>query len=227
MNVRESVKRFYGERISRDQDCCKATVTASDPSTEPLLEVPSYGCGDPTRFAGLNEGETVVDLGSGAGLDCFRSATAVGSGGRVIGVDMTPEMLERARRGGAALGLGNVSFVEGFIEELPLDDASADVVISNCVINLSDDKPAVFAEIARVLKPGGRLAVSDILRRGDVPTEPSEMGWCACIDGAETMETYQGRLELAGFTEVTFGPAEPPCCGGDTYSATITARKPV
>ncbi len=217
MNLRESVKRYYGERISKGEGCC-------DPS--PAALAPSFGCGEPTKFAELKPGERVLDLGSGAGLDCFRAAKAVGNKGYVIGVDMTPEMLKRAKQGAQKLSLHNVEFREGFIEDLPVAAASIDVVISNCVINLSTEKPKVFSEIHRILKPGGHLIVSDILRNGPGLTVIQEAAWCACEDGAEPAETYKQHLQTAGFAAISIDPAAPEVMAGDTYSALIHAAKP-
>ena len=132
------------------------------------------GCGNPLRLAGLSRGETVLDLGSGAGFDAFLAAQAVGSKGHVIGVDMTPEMVQKARENAAALGIDNVAFTHGEIEDLPVPDSTVDVVISNCVINLSPDKPAVYREIYRVLKPGGRISISDVMLSGHLPQELKE-----------------------------------------------------
>lgn len=163
------------------------------------------GCGNPTAVAGLREGEVVLDLGSGGGLDAFIAARAVGERGRVIGVDMTPEMLALARRNAVNAGLeGRVEFREGLIEELPVASDSVDVMISNCVINLSPDKPAVFAEAFRVLKPGGRVAVSDILLDRPLPAAVKQLAsvWAGCVAGAEVAETYLGHLEAAGFRDI-------------------------
>ena len=164
----------------------------------------TLGCGNPMAIASLKPGETVVDLGSVAGLDCFLAARQVGPGGRVIGVDMTDPMLELARRNQAKVGLTNVEFRKGEIEHMPLADASVDVIISNCVINLSADKDAVFREAFRVLKPGGRFAVSDMVTRGEVPPDfrkTLEL-WAGCLSGALDEQDYLGRLRAAGFTAV-------------------------
>ena len=221
MDVRFQVRRYYGDRITKNQGCCSPQVETRRAGA---LEVPSFGCGAPTEFADLKPGETVLDLSSGAGLDCFRAAEAVGETGRVVGVDMTPEMLARARQGAAQLGLENVTFREGYIEVLPLETASVDAVISNCVVNLSDDKAAVLAEAYRVLKPGGRVALSDIVRAGEAPAGVSEKGWCACEDGAEDAETYRRRLAAAGFVDISVAGDAPPA---GVYSAHIQATKPV
>lgn len=165
----------------------------------------SLGCGNPTAIASLKPGETVLDLGSGGGIDCFLAARAVGPTGQVIGVDMTDRMLELANANKARLGLANVEFRKGEIEDLPVDSGSVDVIISNCVINLSPDKEAVFREAFRVLKPGGRLAVSDIVTQGDMPEvlRANISGWTGCITGAIDQDEYLDKMRRAGFTNVT------------------------
>ncbi len=162
------------------------------------------GCGAPVRHLELQSGETVLDLGSGAGLDAFLAAKAVGPSGRVIGVDMTPQMLERARSNARRGGYTNVEFREGRLERLPVEEASVDAVTSNCVINLVPDKAAVFREIARVLKPGGRMVVSDIVLDGKLPEaiEKDLLAYVGCVAGAAQRETYFGLLRAAGLGEV-------------------------
>jgi arsenite methyltransferase len=164
----------------------------------------SLGCGVPTAVADLDEGETVLDLGSGAGGDVLISAGRVGPSGRAIGLDMTDEMLELARRNAAEAGAANAEFLKGHIEEIPLPERSVDVVISNCVINLSGDKPRVLREAARVLKPGGRFAVSDILADVDMDdaTREDMAAWTGCIAGALTREEYEEGLRAAGFGDI-------------------------
>ena len=164
----------------------------------------SAGCGNPTAMAELREGETVLDLGSGGGIDCFLTAKQVGPSGRVIGVDMTAEMLALARRNAATLGVSNVEFRMGEIEALPVADASVDVILSNCVINLSTDKDRVLGEAYRVLRPGGRLRVSDmVLARPWSGEEGQHLAeWSGCVAGALTVEEYRAKLESAGFVEV-------------------------
>lgn len=213
--AREGVQAYYGSRMRAPQECCAVPVVGG-------LEVPSFGCGAPTEFADLKPGKTVLDPGSGAGLDCFRAAEAVGETGRVVGVNMTPEMLARARQGAAQLGLGNVEFRKGYIEALPVASESVDAVISNCVVDLSDDKPAVLAGAYRVLKAGGRMAISDMARAGQ-PGQVSSEGWCACEDGAEDAETYRRRLVEAGFVDIAVAGDAPPA---GVYSARIRATKP-
>jgi SAM-dependent methyltransferase len=165
----------------------------------------SLGCGDPITLAALEPGQTVLDLGSGAGIDAFMAARQVGPAGRVIGVDMTLAMLEKANRNQAQLGMDNVEFRHGYIEALPLEDNSIDVIISNCVINLSPDKPAVFREAFRVLRPGGRLAVSDMVTQGRfTPQERADTSaWAGCISGAEDVGDYVAAMRAAGFVDVS------------------------
>ena len=197
------------------------------------------GCGNPQAIADLLPGEVVVDLGSGAGFDAFLAARQVGPEGRVVGVDMTPDMLAKARANAARIGAANVEFRLGEIEALPLADAVADVVISNCVINLSPDKRRVFAEAFRVLKPGGRVAVSDVVRFADLPPELAgdEALLCGCVSGAATAGELAAWMEAAGFVAVSVEPkAESrdlikdwaPGRGVESYvvSAAISARKP-
>jgi arsenite methyltransferase len=168
----------------------------------------SLGCGVPTAVADLHEGETVLDLGSGAGADVLISAQRVGPTGRAIGLDMTDEMLELARANAREAGTGNVEFLKGHIEEIPLPDDSVDVVISNCVINLSGDKAAVLREAARVLKPGGRFAVSDVIADEDMDdaTRADMAAWTGCVAGALTESEFRSTLGDAGFTDVEIRP---------------------
>jgi arsenite methyltransferase len=186
----------------------------------------SMGCGVPTAVADLREGESVLDLGSGAGADVLISARRVGSTGRVVGLDMTDEMLELARANAEAAGIHNAEFVKGHIEELPLDDASVDVVISNCVINLSADKPAVIREAARVLRPGGRLAVSDVIADPamDDATRADMEQWTGCIAGALTRDEFTRALESAGFEDIEIRETHP--VHEHASSAIIRAAKP-
>jgi arsenite methyltransferase len=186
----------------------------------------SLGCGVPTAVADLHEGETVLDLGSGAGGDVLISAKRVGPTGKAIGLDMTDEMLELARTNAAAAGVGNVEFVKGYIEELPLEDNSVDVVISNCVINLSGDKQRVLNEAARVLKPGGRFAVSDVIADGDMDdqTRADMAAWTGCIAGALTRAEFETALANAGLTDI--GITETHRVHEHAASAIVRARKP-
>jgi len=168
----------------------------------------SLGCGDPVTLAALEAGQTVLDLGSGGGIDCFLAAKRVGKTGSVIGIDMTAEMIEKARANKADLGVENVEFRLGEIEHLPVANETVDVVISNCVINLSPDKPQVFREAFRVLRPGGRLAVSDIVTDGPLPDEIKNnlSAWAGCVAGALEVSEYIAAIEAAGFTNVELKP---------------------
>ena len=163
----------------------------------------SAGCGNPTALAGLRPGEKVLDLGSGGGIDCFLASQQVGPGGHVTGLDMTDDMLSLARKNQANLGITNVEFVKGEIENMPLPDANVDVVISNCVVCLSPDKDAVFRESFRVLSPGGRIHLSDMMSlTGEGPTRTDPEAWASCIAGAEHRDIYLGRLRQAGFVDI-------------------------
>jgi ubiquinone/menaquinone biosynthesis C-methylase UbiE len=186
----------------------------------------SLGCGVPTAVANLHEGETVLDLGSGAGADVLISASRVGATGRAIGLDMTDEMLDLARAHAAQAGVENVEFLKGYLEDMPLPDQSVDVVISNCVINLSGDKPQVLREAARVLKPGGRLAVSDVIADPDMDAETrADMAaWTGCIAGALTERQFRSALASAGFEDVTI--TETHRVHERAAAAIIRARKP-
>ena len=186
----------------------------------------SLGCGNPVAVAELREGETVLDLGSGGGIDVLLSARRVGPTGRAIGLDMTDEMLELARRNAAEAGATNVSFVKGTIEAIPLPDASVDVVISNCVINLAADKPAAFREIARVLRRGGRVGVSDVVAADELtPTERAERGgYTECVSGALSFAEYTAGLRAAGLDAIEIVATHE--VGDRMYGAIIRARKP-
>jgi SAM-dependent methyltransferase len=185
----------FGNPLYADQDLEGAAAEAAQAS---------LGCGVPTAVADLHEGEVVLDLGSGAGADVLISAQRVGPTGKAIGLDMTDEMLDLARANAAKAGLDNVEFVKGHIEQIPLPDASVDVVISNCVINLSGDKPAVLREAARVLRPGGRFAVSDVIADEDMDdaTRADMQQWTGCIAGALTRAEFEGALAAAGLADV-------------------------
>lgn len=187
----------------------------------------SLGCGVPTAVADLHEGEVVLDLGSGAGADVLISARRVGPTGRAIGIDMTDEMLELARANAAEAGVANVEFVKGYLEALPLPDASVDVVISNCVINLSSDKPKVLAEAARVLKPGGRFAVSDVIADEDMDeqTRVDVAAWTGCIAGALTEPEFRRALAAAGLKDAEF--SETHRVHEHAAAAIVRARKPI
>jgi arsenite methyltransferase len=219
-------------------DCCTSVdenqpgVAAEFYSTDERDALPetavlaSLGCGNPTAVAELREGETVLDLGSGGGIDVLLSAKRVGPAGKAYGLDMTEEMLALARRNAAQAGATNVEFLKGHIEAIPLPAETVDVVISNCVINLSVDKPAVFAETFRVLKPGGRLGVSDIVAEDRLtPAERAERGsYVGCIAGALSQTEYQTQLAEAGFAEVSVTFTHP--VGDGVHSAIIKAIRP-
>ena len=205
--VREKYASVATSGLSSDHDGVRAVAEAFGYSPEELASIPAeanmgLSCGNPTAFATLRPGETVVDLGCGGGLDVFLAADKVGPTGKAIGIDMTDEMLELSRRNAA--GRKNVEFHKATIDNIPLPDASVDCVISNCVINLAPDKPAVFREIARVLKPGGRLAVSDIALKKPLPPEIGNdlMAYIGCVAGAILMDDYRNWLAAAGFDAV-------------------------
>ena len=201
--IREAVRERYAQAATAvratDTGCCGGEATSGcGPSSSAL------GCGNPTAVAELHPGEAVLDLGSGGGEDVLLSARRVGPTGKAYGVDMTDEMLELARRNKAESGAENVEFLKGTIENVPLPDESVDVVISNCVINLSAEKPAVFREAARVLRPGGRFAVTDIVAdpEMDEETRRDMAQWTGCIAGALTPDEFRRQLEAAGFEMV-------------------------
>lgn len=216
--IRQNVSKAYAAAVASGSGCCGATADRAPKGVaaktagytqEELDSLPaeaainSFGCGNPTAFADVRPGEVVVDLGSGAGIDLLLAAKKVGPTGKAIGIDMTDEMIERARQAIAAVGVDNVEVRKGFIEDLPIADASADLVISNCVINLSPDKPRVFSEIARVLKPGGRMSVSDIVVE-DLPWWLRRLPsvYNSCVGGAISEARYVAGLEKAGMGQV-------------------------
>src|SRR3984957_10896359 len=226
-NIKEAVKEKYGSAALRvatgGSSCCGASAATSsccDPITSNLYdaaqsgEVPaesmlaSLGCGNPTALAKLSAGETVLDLGSGGGIDVLLSAKRVGPTGKAYGLDMTDEMLALANENKRKAGIANVEFLKGEIEHIPLPDNSVDVVISNCVINLSGDKDAVLREAFRVLKPGGRFAVSDVVTRGEMVSEvrKSLLLWVGCIAGALEENDYLAKLASAGFEQIELEP---------------------
>ncbi len=240
--IKTSVREHNAELARKSSSCCGPSDCGCNSlyPQELATQMPddianfSLGCGDPITIADLQLGETVVDLGSGGGLDCFYAAQRVGATGRVIGIDMTPEMLAKARGNATRLGVQNVEFREGYIEQLPVEDGEADVVISNCVINLSPDKPQVFREIHRVLKPGGRVSISDIVTSGELPQTVQENmeAWGACVAGALDRDDYDAGLRAAGFVDVKVEPKGKFDAGLSLipvhvpFSAIITARKP-
>ncbi len=225
-NIREAVKEKYASAAQRattgGSSCCGATAAcgSADPITSNLYDaaqagqipeeamLASLGCGNPTALAKLNAGETVLDLGSGGGIDVLLSARRVGPTGKAYGLDMTDEMLALANENKRKSGLENVEFLKGEIEHIPLPENSVDVVISNCVINLSSDKAAVLREAFRVLKPGGRFAVSDVVTRGEMHPEirKNVLLWVGCIAGALEENEYRASLAAAGFTAIDIEP---------------------
>ncbi len=236
-DIRIDVQDYYAKAAKSSGSCCGPSKLYEP---EILTELPddvttfSLGCRNPIKAADLQPGETVLDLGSGGGLDCFLSAKAVGDSGFVIGIDMIPEMLERAKASAAKMGIKNVEFRKGYLEELPVEDKSVEVVISNCVINLSPDKTRVFAEIFRVLKSGGRIAVSDIVSSGKIPDDIIQMkdSWSSCASGALPFEEFINGLVKTGFYEVevqaknTNGDLLSMLPDKPIFSALITAKKP-
>jgi arsenite methyltransferase len=224
--IREVVKQKYGEAALRvtsgGSSCCGAAPASNccDPITTNLYDaaqigqipeqalLASLGCGNPTALAQLKPGETVLDLGSGGGIDVLLSARRVGPTGKAYGLDMTDEMLALANENKRKSGIGNVEFLKGEIENIPLPDNSVDVIISNCVINLSADKDKVLREAFRVLKPGGRFAVSDVVTRGEILPEirQSVLAWVGCIAGALQENDYRGKLAQAGFEHIDVEP---------------------
>jgi arsenite methyltransferase len=273
-DIHTVVREHYGKAASQarssccnpapaSSSCCGELTGSTFTAVEKIYETPdvqalpddvtnmSLGCGDPVTLALLQPGQVVLDLGSGGGIDCFLAAKKVGPTGRVIGVDMTSEMLDRARANKAKLGAQNVEFRLGEIEHLPVADETVDVVISNCVINLSPDKPQVFREAFRVLKPGGRLAVSDIVTDGPLPDviKQSLSAWAGCVAGALDANDYMDAIRNAGFVDVGLKPVyldketlaeaakqldltgkidlDEDAYQKAVYSAKVTARKPL
>jgi len=272
-DIKDVVKEKYGKAALRviaaegggccgPTSCCSSVPGAVDPITVNLYDenqttglpleavLASLGCGNPTALAELHPGEVVLDLGSGGGIDVFLSAKRVGPAGKAYGLDMTDEMLALARENQRKAGVENVEFLKGDIEQIPLPDRSVDVIISNCVINLAADKDRVLAEAFRVLKPGGRFAVSDVVVRGEIPSEirRSVELWVGCLSGALDESDYIARLQRAGFDEVSVEPtrvykledareflsghgldvdAIAPLVDGRFFSGFVRARKPV
>jgi arsenite methyltransferase len=264
-DIRTLVKEKYGQAAAQvtqgGRATCGSPCAGKDPITSDLYQcdetgglppealAASLGCGNPTALAQLNPGETVLDLGSGGGIDVLLSAKRVGPTGKAYGLDMTDEMLALARENQRKAGVENVEFLQGEIEQIPLPDHSVDVIISNCVINLSGDKDRVLSEAFRVLKPGGRFAVSDVVVRGEVPApirRDVEL-WIGCVAGALEEQEYRTKLARAGFTEVDLEPtriyrvedaremlaasgidvdAIAPQVEGKFMSAFVRARKP-
>lgn len=216
--IHETVRKHYAERIKSSASCCGPEACCDTSNNlypaDLLTTVPtdvastSYGCGDPITLASLHPGQTVLDLGSGAGLDCLLATQKVGPEGRVIGVDMTPEMIERAQKNAERVNATNVEFRQGYLEDLPVENDTVDVIISNCVINLSPDKEKVFSEAFRVLAPGGKLAVSDIVTDGELPeaVRQSLAAWAGCVAGAVQAKDYIAMMESVGFTDISIKP---------------------
>ncbi len=235
-HVYSEVREYYAEAAraaSSGASCCGPDQ--SDWGTanyDDLGELPdgaalaSIGCGNPTAVAGLQPGETVLDLGSGGGIDVLLSAACVGPSGFAYGLDMTDEMLDLARRNAADAGASNVEFLHGQMEDIPLSDVSVDVVISNCVINLSPDKPAVFAEMHRVLRPGGRIGISDVVTEDHLSEDDRrERGsYVGCIAGALPVTEYSDGLQAAGFVDVSITFTNE--VGDGVHSAIVKATKP-
>ncbi|HEY3275607.1 MAG TPA: arsenite methyltransferase [Syntrophorhabdaceae bacterium] len=226
IRTKKTVREAYSSIATQGKSCCGGSagdlidfakvLGYSDEELATLPEGANLGlsCGNPTALASLKEGEVVVDLGSGAGFDCFVAAPKVGATGKVIGVDMTPAMVEKARENAKKGGFSNVEFRLGEIENLPVADNAVDAVISNCVINLSVDKARVFDEVRRVLKPGGRIAVSDMALTRDLPgrVKQNAEAYVGCIAGAVTLDEYRGLVEKAGFREITVIAAGKSAC---------------
>jgi arsenite methyltransferase len=253
-NIRDAVRERYAEAAraagAGEASCCGPAESSCGCGTNALVEqegnvfgaelysgeerdslpdaakLASLGCGNPTAVAELHEGETVLDLGSGGGIDVLLSASRVGSTGRAYGLDMTDEMLELARRNQLAAGVANVEFMKGTIEQIPLPDESVDVIISNCVINLSGDKPQVFREAARVLRPGGRFAVTDVVADPEMSeaTRRDLRQWTGCIAGALTEQDFRRQLAAAGLEGIEI--RETHRVHEHAGSAIVRARKP-
>jgi len=256
----EEIKKFVRERyaaVARKQNasCCPPQSSAASSCCSPSAQetslaqrlyskeeldaisanITSLGCGNPVAVAELRPGEAVLDLGSGGGLDCFLAAQRVGPQGKVIGLDMTPEMIQLARANAKKLSMENVEFRLGEMEHMPIESDSVDVVISNCVINLSPDKDAVFREIFRVLKDGGRLCISDIVTHGELPAKVRESleQWAGCVAGALDERVYLDKIRATGFVGLKVDGISPPVCGeaeipagSNIASITVKARKP-
>lgn len=243
-SIKEKVKERYGKiaLVGNTESCCMPGSSCCDPGSpmqsakivgyneEELEAIPQssilgLGCGSPTSFADIQPGETVVDLGSGAGIDIFISARKAGDKGRAIGIDMTDEMLENARRNAKEHGYRTVEFRKGDIEkEIPVETSSADAVISNCVINLTTDKIAAFREVHRILKIGGRMVISDLITDKEMPPEQVDAGkWCSCIDGALTRDNYLASIKKAGFEKVEVLQERPYMDAEQTDGRQITS----
>ena len=240
-DVKELVRERYGNFAQSANTCCgdgEATTKSQLYEIDQLQGLPdeallaSAGCGNPTAIGDLNPGETVVDFGSGGGIDCFIAAKAVGEQGRVIGIDMTPDMIDLARQNAVNLGLPNVEFHLAEMEDTPLESNSVDVIISNCVINLAPDKDAVFREAHRILKPGGRMFISDMVLTAPLPAHATEdaENWVSCLSGAEPQDVYMGRMSEAGLNNIEITDSKPwqgkEEWASRVHSANIKAYKP-
>ena len=237
MQIKEKIKEKYGRVAVLNESCCMpgdcgcgtpkqaaemVGYDAKELDGVPEGSVLGVGCGAPLNFAGLKEGEVVVDLGSGAGIDVFLSAKKVGGSGRAIGIDMTDGMLEKATKN--AVNYDNVEFRKGDIEErIPLEDGAADVVISNCVINLTTDKVRAFSEVYRVLKDGGRMVISDLVTDREAKSVDVEK-WCSCIDGGLTLENYIASIKKAGFGDVSVLEERPYIQGDGRKISSVVVR---
>ena len=241
-DVKELVRERYGNFAQNaTESCCgegEATTKNQLYELQQLDGLPdeallaSAGCGNPTAIGDLNAGETVVDFGSGGGIDCFIAARAVGEQGKVIGIDMTPDMINLARKNARNLGVSNVEFHLAEMEDTPLENESVDVIISNCVINLAPDKDAVFREAYRILKPGGRMFISDMVLTAPLPAHATEdaENWVSCLSGAEPQDIYMGRMSDAGLADIEIMDSKPwqgkEEWASRVHSASIKAFKP-
>jgi arsenite methyltransferase len=229
ISIRRAVRDHYSElaRAGKGQEsCCGPTPGQADALPSEAVQVYA-GCGLQIEAAAIREGEIVVDLGSGGGLDVYRASKLVGQSGRVIGVDATPEMVWRARETAKKHAFSNVEFRLGEIEHLPVDSSSVDVVASNCVINLAPEKGAVFRDAYRVLKPGGRLVISDIVKERTVKIDAEDLNaWAECVAGALPEDEYFSLIKMAGFVDIDVREKTQSCCSQGIASITVTARKP-
>jgi len=218
--LHKQIQQYYTAKVLQKEACCSPSSCCSSAVTIPSLpftslpaeEQPlSFGCGDPLLLAELQPGQVVLDLGSGTGYDCFLAVDKVGESGKVIGIDMTPQMIHQATQTAQRLGLSNIEFRLGYLENLPIDSNSVDVIISNCVINLVPDKYRVLSEAFRVLKPGGKLAITDMVSLHPLPAKLQKdvEAWAACISGAITKDEFQQILSAVGFREVEIALSNP------------------
>ena len=227
-SIRRAVRDHYGQLAQTQgahQSCCTSDPILSDAALNEASQVYA-GCGSPVENAKIKEGEVVVDLGSGGGLDAFKATKLVGQSGLVIGVDATPEMVWRARQTATRHGFSNVEFRLGEIEHVPVDSNSVDAVVSNCVINLAPDKSAVFREAYRILKPGGRLVISDTVAECTLKMDPKDLNaWTECVAGALPEDEYLGLIKKAGFVDIQVKAKTQSCCSQGVASITVNAVK--